>query len=130
VRLVYIRKCGFLYVAICSYVFVFIDTHINVYLYATYMYTNTYLDKYILFIGDFKAINKELQLFSPLLASKPQVVVLNKIDIPEVAAKKDELMAGLLALMPHTRLLWYGFIKFSVFSEHFFINYICVTRKF
>eukprot|EP00596_Hydrurales_sp_CCMP1899_P006841 CAMPEP_0119039740 /NCGR_PEP_ID=MMETSP1177-20130426/9374_1 /TAXON_ID=2985 /ORGANISM="Ochromonas sp, Strain CCMP1899" /LENGTH=392 /DNA_ID=CAMNT_0007003979 /DNA_START=277 /DNA_END=1455 /DNA_ORIENTATION=+ len=56
-------------------------------------------------LGDFKAINKELQMFSPLLASKPQVVVLNKIDIPEVAAKKDELMAGLLALMPHTRLL-------------------------
>lgn len=57
-------------------------------------------------LGDFAAINKELQLFSPLLASKPQVVVLNKIDIPAVAEKKEEIMAGLLKLMPHTRLLW------------------------
>jgi GTPase len=57
-------------------------------------------------LGDFAAINKELQLFSPLLASKPQVVVLNKIDIPSVAEKKEEIMAGLLKLMPHTRLLW------------------------
>ena len=57
-------------------------------------------------LGDFSAINKELQLFSPLLASKPQVVVLNKIDIPSVADRKDEIMAGLLKLMPHTRLLW------------------------
>jgi len=35
-------------------------------------------------IGDFKAVNAELQNYSPLLANKPQVVVLNKLDIPEV----------------------------------------------
>jgi GTP-binding protein len=56
-------------------------------------------------LGDFTAINNELQLFSPLLAAKPQVVVLNKVDLPHVAAKKEELMKGLLARMSHTRLL-------------------------
>ena len=61
-------------------------------------------------LRDFSAINNELQLFSPLLASKPQVVVLNKIDIPSVAARKDEIMAGLLKLMPHTRLLWWDIL--------------------
>ena len=35
-------------------------------------------------IGDFKAVNAELQNYSPLLANKPQVVVLNKLDISEV----------------------------------------------
>jgi GTP-binding protein len=36
-------------------------------------------------IGDFDAINAELELFNPLLADKPQIVALNKIDQPEVA---------------------------------------------
>ena len=56
-------------------------------------------------IGDFVAINKELQLFSPLLASKPQVVVLNKIDIPEVGDKIELLKRKISEAMPHKRLL-------------------------
>jgi GTPase len=32
---------------------------------------------------DYQAINKELESFSPLLLEKPQVVVFNKIDVPE-----------------------------------------------
>jgi GTP-binding protein len=56
-------------------------------------------------VGDFKAINRELQLFSPGLATKPQVVVLNKIDVPEVAENQERLMAELRACMGHSRLL-------------------------
>lgn len=48
-------------------------------------------------IGDFAAINAELELFNPLLADKPQIVALNKIDLPEVAEQwpriKEELKA-------------------------------------
>ena len=35
-------------------------------------------------ILDFAQINSELALFDPDLANKPQIVVFNKIDIPEV----------------------------------------------
>jgi GTP-binding protein len=35
-------------------------------------------------IGDYEAINAELELFNPILVDKPQVVVLNKMDLPEV----------------------------------------------
>lgn len=56
-------------------------------------------------VGDFNAINRELQLFSPGLATKPQVVVLNKIDIPEVAEKQELLMEQLGENMSHKRLL-------------------------
>lgn len=48
---------------------------------------------------------QELALFNPVLATKPQVVVLNKIDLPEVRAKMEELTAGLLEHMGHTRLM-------------------------
>ena len=34
-------------------------------------------------LKDFEAINAELALFSPKLATKPQVVVLNKMDLPQ-----------------------------------------------
>ena len=37
-------------------------------------------------LGDYEAINTELVLFNPLLADKPQIVVLNKMDLPEVQA--------------------------------------------
>ncbi|MEZ4659918.1 MAG: GTPase ObgE [Caldilineaceae bacterium] len=33
-------------------------------------------------LGDFEAINQELTLFNPALADKPQIVVLNKMDLP------------------------------------------------
>ncbi len=35
-------------------------------------------------VGDCLAINQELELFNPELADKPQVVVLNKMDLPDV----------------------------------------------
>lgn len=34
-------------------------------------------------VGDFAAINQEMELFSPGLIHKPQLVVLNKMDLPE-----------------------------------------------
>jgi GTP-binding protein len=48
-------------------------------------------------IGDFDAINAELELFNPLLADKPQIVALNKIDQPEVAELWPEIKAELEA---------------------------------
>lgn len=56
-------------------------------------------------LRDFHTINRELQMFSPLLATKPQVVVLNKIDIPDVAGRKNEILAELQRSMSHKRLL-------------------------
>lgn len=38
-------------------------------------------------VGDYEAINQELELFNPHLADRPQVVVLNKMDLPEVKAR-------------------------------------------
>jgi len=37
-------------------------------------------------VGDFEAINQELSLFNPAMADKPQLVVLNKMDLPEARA--------------------------------------------
>jgi len=37
-------------------------------------------------LGDYEAINQELVLFNPRLAEKPQIVALNKMDLPEVRA--------------------------------------------
>eukprot|EP01041_Mallomonas_annulata_P003649 gene3650-7276_t len=56
-------------------------------------------------LHDFTSINKELQLFSPVLAQKPQIVVLNKLDLPHVQDKKDEIISQLKAEMTHTRIL-------------------------
>ena len=41
-----------------------------------------FLDNLLLYSSSF--VFRELQLFSPALAQKPQVVVLNKIDLPQV----------------------------------------------
>ncbi|MDH7487814.1 MAG: GTPase ObgE [Anaerolineae bacterium] len=35
-------------------------------------------------LGDYQAINQELELFNPALADKPQIVALNKMDLAEV----------------------------------------------
>ena len=56
-------------------------------------------------VGDFVAINKELHMFSPILAAKPQIVVLNKIDLPHVMINRESIMRDLQQKMPHTRLL-------------------------
>lgn len=56
-------------------------------------------------VGDFDAINRELIMFSPTLAKKPQVVVLNKIDIPAVGEAQELLIDQIKAKMTHTRIL-------------------------
>lgn len=38
-------------------------------------------------LGDYAAINQELELFNPGLLEKPQLVVLNKMDLPEAQAQ-------------------------------------------
>lgn len=55
-------------------------------------------------IGDFNAIQQELALFSPLLAKKTQVVVINKIDLPHVRDSVPELVEELRRLSGHTRV--------------------------
>lgn len=42
-------------------------------------------------LQDWAMINEELALYSPFLADKPQIVVLNKIDLPEVAGLEQLL---------------------------------------
>lgn len=56
-------------------------------------------------LGDFKTINKELARYDEFLAEKPQVVVLNKIDVPEVQEKQEELMQALREAAGHSRVL-------------------------
>ncbi len=46
-------------------------------------------------VADFIQINAELSLFDPGLASKPQVVVYNKMDVDSVAARWPEVEAAL-----------------------------------
>ena len=42
-------------------------------------------------VADMIAVNNELSLFSPALAQKPQIVAVNKIDLPEVKARIPEI---------------------------------------
>jgi len=42
-------------------------------------------------LADYHAINRELALFSSKLAHKPQIVVLNKMDLPQVRARWPEI---------------------------------------
>ena len=56
-------------------------------------------------IGDFITINQELEKYDPFLSNKPQVVVLNKVDIPEVREKEAELIAALKEKAGHSRVL-------------------------
>jgi GTPase len=46
-------------------------------------------------LGDYAVINQELEQFNPLLAQKPQVVVLNKMDLTDVQERWPEVAAGL-----------------------------------
>ena len=46
-------------------------------------------------LGDYAVINQELELFNTLLAEKPQIVVVNKMDLPDVQARWPSLAAGL-----------------------------------
>jgi len=42
-------------------------------------------------LADYSQINSELSLFDPELGKKSQIVVINKIDLPEVSEKIDEI---------------------------------------
>lgn len=48
-------------------------------------------------LGDYDAINQELALFSPHLADKPQIVVLNKMDVTDVQERWPDIQRGLRA---------------------------------
>ncbi len=48
-------------------------------------------------LADYNQINVELSLFDDKMSEKPQIVVLNKMDIPEVAAKWETIRAELRA---------------------------------
>jgi GTP-binding protein len=42
-------------------------------------------------LDDYETLNRELALFNPELAKKPQIVVINKIDLPDVQALLPEI---------------------------------------
>eukprot|EP00934_Nitzschia_sp_Nitz4_P007811 Nitzschia sp. Nitz4//scaffold130_size63480//20663//22468//NITZ4_006245-RA/size63480-processed-gene-0.79-mRNA-1//1//CDS//3329535177//7801//frame0 len=56
-------------------------------------------------IADFRTINKELKQYDEFLAEKPQVVVLNKVDMPQVKAIEEDLLEKLRVEANHSRVL-------------------------
>ena len=56
-------------------------------------------------IGDFIAINQELELFNPKLANKTQVVAINKIDDPSNNDLLDEVIKEIKQRAKHTRVI-------------------------
>lgn len=54
---------------------------------------------------DFLAINRELELYSPQLAQKPQVVILSKADLPAVAERAPAILEKLRAVSAHKRVI-------------------------
>jgi GTP-binding protein len=48
-------------------------------------------------LPDFERINQELAQYSPLLAEKPQIVAVNKMDLPEARARWSKIKAALAA---------------------------------
>mmetsp|Transcript_20932 Transcript_20932/g.49717 ORF Transcript_20932/g.49717 Transcript_20932/m.49717 type:complete len:672 (+) Transcript_20932:41-2056(+) len=56
-------------------------------------------------VGDFRTINEELKKYDQFLAEKPQVVVINKMDIPEVQEKEQQLIKELRDAAGHSRVL-------------------------
>jgi len=48
-------------------------------------------------IADWRQINQELELYDPILAAKPQVVALNKMDVPEVRERWPQIRLELEA---------------------------------
>lgn len=56
-------------------------------------------------IGDFNILNNELRAYDEMLGKKPQVVVLNKVDVPEVKEKEEELLYRLREAAGHSRVM-------------------------
>ncbi len=48
-------------------------------------------------LADWRMINEELALYNPGLAAKPQLVVLNKIDLPDAQAAEPDVRAAITA---------------------------------
>ncbi|EWM19905.1 gtp-binding protein obg, partial [Nannochloropsis gaditana] len=67
-------------------------------------------------VGDLVAINQELVLFNPILASKPQVVALNKIDLPHVRDKVPDLKVLPSPLHPSIPLSFPSFLPSKLSS--------------
>jgi GTP-binding protein len=42
-------------------------------------------------LADYETLNRELQLYDPQLGARPQIVVLNKIDLPEVRRRRAQI---------------------------------------
>jgi GTP-binding protein len=49
---------------------------------------------------ELESINRELELYNPALAAKPQVVAVNKTDLPEVQARLGEIQEELKGVSP------------------------------
>ncbi len=49
-------------------------------------------------LDDWHTINRELQLYTPELAERPQIVALNKLDLPEATERETELTNALADL--------------------------------
>lgn len=49
-------------------------------------------------LEDFHAINRELELYTPELADRPQLVALNKLDLPDAAEHEAEMVSALSEL--------------------------------
>lgn len=56
-------------------------------------------------IGDFTVLNNELKSYDEMLGKKPQVVVLNKVDVPEIREKEEELLNQLREAAGHSRVM-------------------------
>jgi GTP-binding protein len=83
-------------------------------------------------VGDFVAINQELELYNPDLAKKEQVVVVNKLDIPEVRAAYPSLRKELRRLAGHTRVVGISAATGSgerVSVHAWSCNHLCCCRE-
>ncbi|KAL3794828.1 hypothetical protein ACHAW5_004350 [Stephanodiscus triporus] len=56
-------------------------------------------------VGDFVKLNGELAAYDASLANKPQVVVLNKVDVTEVREREDGLLRRLREAAGHSRVM-------------------------
>ena len=55
-------------------------------------------------VGNLKAIELELEMFNPDMAKKPKIVLVNKMDIPEVRAKWPTLREEIKQVVGHGRV--------------------------
>ena len=56
-------------------------------------------------IGDYKVINQELALFNPKLKDRKQVVVINKIDLPDVRELLPDMIEEIKRVAGHSRII-------------------------